>query len=60
LPEVLSFLTYDGGCICLVHENTPQHRMGVVQKRIEGIVLRQHDGSVKVFDTTAVSKEMFL
>jgi hypothetical protein len=26
-----------------------------VQKRIEGILLRQHDGSVKVFDTTAVS-----
>jgi hypothetical protein len=31
-----------------------------VHKRIEGIVLRQHDGCVKVFDTTAVSKEMFL
>jgi hypothetical protein len=25
--------------------------MGAVQKRIEGIMLRQHDGSVKVFDT---------
>jgi hypothetical protein len=25
-----------------------------VQKRIEGIVLRQHDGSVKVFDTMVV------
>jgi hypothetical protein len=34
--------------------------MGAVQKRIEGIVLRQHDGSVKVFDTAVVSKEMFL
>jgi hypothetical protein len=41
-------------------KNTPQHRMGAVHKRIEGIVLRQHDGCVKVFDTTAVSKEMFL
>jgi hypothetical protein len=41
-------------------KNTPQHRMGAVHKRIEGLVLRQHDGSVKVFDTTAVSKEMFL
>jgi hypothetical protein len=30
--------------------------MGAVQKRIEGIVLRQHDGSVKVFDTITVSK----
>jgi hypothetical protein len=36
------------------------HRLGTVQKRIEGIVLRQHDGSAKVFDTTAASKEMFL
>jgi hypothetical protein len=44
-----------------VHENTPQHRMGAVQKRIEDIiVLPQHDGNVKVFDTTAVSKEMVL
>jgi len=34
--------------------------MGAVHKRIEGLVLRQHDCSVKVFDTTAVSKEMFL
>jgi len=34
--------------------------MGAVHKRIEGIVLRQHDRSVKVFDTTAVSKDMFL
>jgi hypothetical protein len=34
--------------------------MGAVQKRIEGLVLRQHDGSVKVFDTAAMSKEMFL
>jgi hypothetical protein len=32
-----------------------------MHKRIvEGIVLRQQDGSVKVFDTTAVSIEMFL
>jgi hypothetical protein len=31
-----------------------------VHKRIEGIVLRRHDGSVKVFDTTVVSIEMFL
>jgi hypothetical protein len=30
--------------------------VGAVQKRIEGIVLRQHDGSVKVFDTITVSK----
>lgn len=36
------------------------HRMGAVQKRIEGLVLPQHDGSVKVFDTKAVSKEVFL
>jgi hypothetical protein len=34
--------------------------MGAVHKRTEGIVLRQHDGSVKVSDTTAVSKEMDL
>jgi hypothetical protein len=34
--------------------------MGAVQKRIEGIVLRQHVGSVKFFDTMTVSKEMFL
>jgi len=34
--------------------------MGAVQKRIEGIVLRQHDGSVKVFDTRTVTTEMFL
>jgi hypothetical protein len=34
--------------------------MGAVQKRIEGILLRRHDGSVKVFDTMTVSKEMFL
>jgi hypothetical protein len=34
--------------------------MGAVQKRIEDIVLPQHDGNVKVFDTTAVSKEMVL
>ena len=26
-----------------MHKNTPQHRMGAVQKRIEGIVLPQHD-----------------
>jgi hypothetical protein len=31
-----------------------------VQKRIEGLVLPQQDGSVKVFDTKAVSKEVFL
>jgi hypothetical protein len=43
-----------------VHKNTPQHRMGAVQKRIEGIVLPQHDGSVKAFDTAVVSKELFL
>jgi hypothetical protein len=51
---------YDGERVCLVHENTTLHRMGTVQKRIEGIVLRQYDGSVKVFDTMRVSKEMFL
>jgi hypothetical protein len=34
--------------------------MGAVQKRTEGIMLRQHDGSVKFFDTTAVWKEMDL
>jgi hypothetical protein len=31
-----------------------------VRKRTEGIVPRQHDGSVKVSDTTAVWKEMDL
>jgi hypothetical protein len=30
--------------------------MGAVHNRIEGIMLRQHDGSVKVFDTTACRK----
>jgi hypothetical protein len=30
--------------------------MGAVQKRIEGIVLRQQDGRVKVFDSITVSK----
>jgi hypothetical protein len=34
--------------------------MGAVHKRIEGIVLRQHGGCVKVFDTAVVSKEKFL
>ena len=27
--------------------------------RIEGLVLRRHDGSVKVFDTAVGSKKMF-
>jgi hypothetical protein len=31
-----------------------------VQKRIEGLVLRQHDGSVKVFDAAGVSKQLVL
>jgi hypothetical protein len=39
---------------------TPQHRLGAVQMRIEGIELPQHDGRVKIFDTVMVSKEMFL
>jgi hypothetical protein len=30
--------------------------MGAVQKPIKGIVLPQHDGSVKVFDTRRVLK----
>jgi hypothetical protein len=33
---------------------------GPCRKRTEGILLRRHDGSVKVFDTMTVSKEMFL
>ena len=35
-------------------------RLGAVHKRIECLVLLQHDSSVKVLDTVMVSEEMFL